>query len=34
MRTLHYSPNSRSDTVVALARMRLADIDMREVTIA
>ncbi|SEN11961.1 glutathione S-transferase [Sphingomonas gellani] len=34
MRTLYYSPNSRSDTVVALARMLSADLEMREVTIA
>lgn len=34
MRTLYFSPNSRSDTVVALARMLSADIEMREVTIA
>lgn len=34
MRTLYYSPNSRSDTVVALVRMLGADVGMREVTIA
>ncbi|WP_341207213.1 glutathione S-transferase family protein [uncultured Sphingomonas sp.] len=34
MRTLYYSPNSRSDTVVALVRMLSADIALREVTIA
>ncbi|MEH3158415.1 MAG: glutathione S-transferase family protein [Sphingomonas taxi] len=34
MRTLYYSPNSRSDTVVALVRMLGAEIAMREVTIA
>jgi len=33
MRTLYFSPNSRSDTVVALVRMLSADIEMREVTI-
>ena len=33
MRTLYYSPNSRSDTVVALVRMLSADIALREVTI-
>ena len=34
MRTLYYSPNSRSDTVVALVRMLSADITLHEVTIA
>lgn len=34
MRTLYFSPNSRSDTVVALVRMLCADIELREVTIA
>lgn len=33
MRTLYYSPNSRSDTVVTLVRMLATDIEMREVTI-
>jgi glutathione S-transferase len=33
MRTLYYSPNSRSDTVVELVRMLGADLDLREVTI-
>lgn len=33
MRTLYYSPQSRSDTVVALARMLSADITYREVSI-
>ena len=34
MPTLYYSPQSRSDTVVALVRMLSADVDLREVTIA
>jgi glutathione S-transferase len=34
MRTLYYSPNSRSDTVVALVRVLDADIEMHEVSIA
>ncbi len=34
MRTLYYSPQSRSDTVVALVRLLSADIALHEVTIA
>ena len=34
MRTLYYSPRSRSDTIVALVRMLSADVTLREVTIA
>lgn len=34
MRTLYFSPNSRSDTVVALVRMLAADVELSEVTIA
>jgi glutathione S-transferase len=34
MPVLYYSPNSRSDTVVALVQMLSADVELREVTIA